>query len=103
MLTVKLYSGTVDASEEAGWNPESMPVLSLVHGSLKLDWVTVWFPATNWNEITSPSLAVTLLGVKFKAPPWETMTVIFAAEAQAARPKSAEIAVKRMSRTSEGE
>jgi hypothetical protein len=43
-------------------------VVNVVQGSLKLDWVTVWFPARNWKEITSPSFAVTLLGVKVKVP-----------------------------------
>jgi len=57
-----------------------------------------WFPATNWKETVSPSLAVTLLGVKVSAPFWATTTVILAAEAQAARPKRVETAAaKRIS------
>ena len=48
---VKLKVGKLVAFAATGIKPESMPVLPFarvmsVHGSAKVDWVTVWFLAT---------------------------------------------------------
>lgn len=48
---MKLKVGKLVAFAATGMKPESTPVLpfarvSIVHGSAKVDWVTVWFLAT---------------------------------------------------------
>jgi len=102
LVTVKLYCGTVVALAATGWKSESIPgvgEVNLVHGSLKLDWVTVWFPARNMKAITSPLFAVTLPGVKVNVPFWETETLMVSAQTDAARPKREARATKRMAQT----
>lgn len=56
-----------------GKKPEWKPVTLLFmptgwHGLSKVDWVTVWLPARNWNCTNSPGCAVILFGEKVKLP-----------------------------------
>ena len=51
MLMVICQTGTSVDEVFTNWKPESTPVLPFarvmsVHGSAKVDWVTVWFLAT---------------------------------------------------------
>jgi len=50
-----------------------------VQGALKVDWVTEWFPASNWKLTVSPTAAVMELLVKASTPPVATSTTILAA------------------------
>lgn len=55
-----------------GW-PEAPAAATGWQGEDWVDWVTVWLRAANWNWMTSPGLAVTLLGVKAReGPPTST-------------------------------
>lgn len=53
------------------------------HGWSKVDCVTVWLPAANWNCTMSPTAALTLLGEYVRAPDEEptvtTCTVVLCA------------------------
>lgn len=57
---MKLKVGKLVAFAATGMKPESTPVLpfarvSIVHGSAKVDWVTVWFfgKKTNLGDVRS--------------------------------------------------
>jgi hypothetical protein len=53
--------GTVVALVLTDRYPESIPESNMPHGSLKVDWVAVWFPVTKWKMTTSPRFAETLV------------------------------------------
>jgi len=65
----------------AGRNPEWKPVTLLCmaigwQGWSKVDWVTVWLPARNWNWTASPTLTRMLLGENVRLPFWATVTTV---------------------------
>jgi hypothetical protein len=66
-VMVKVGIMPVEALAAAGRKPEWKPVTLLCipmgwHGWSKVDCVTVWLPAWNWNWICSPGWAVSLSG-----------------------------------------
>lgn len=67
MFTVIDQTGKVVELGSTNMKPESMPaagVVMFVHGAANVDWVTVWFLATNWNWTVSPALTpVSVFGV----------------------------------------
>jgi hypothetical protein len=95
---VILQDGNCVAPAATGWNPESMPCLGVVmsvHGSAKVDCVTVWFFERNWNWTVSPTLAVTLEGL-YSRPVSPTRTVMLAAETTAAEARATARVEKRI-------
>ena len=83
---------------ETGSKPESMPPSSASHGLSKDDCVTEWFDEGKVNTITSPALAVTLVGEKAVG---SSVTWMSAANADVAAPMAriAEARVKRIFKT----
>jgi len=82
-VTVKLQTGSDVAFAATGMKPESIPRVGVVicwHGAAKVDWVTVWFLAANWNATVSPTDAFTLVGlyVRLPLPPTTTVKVCWA-------------------------
>jgi len=73
---------------ETNWNPESIALaLALAHGSVKVDCVAEWFLAAKVKTITSPTAAVTLVGLNVRVPLPPTVTGISTAETAVATAK----------------
>lgn len=78
--------GTVltDSPDEGFMKPEKKPpVAAGWHGLAKLPMTTLWSPGKKWNSSTSPTAAVTELGLKEK-PLWPTLILTVAAIAEEA-------------------
>ena len=88
-----VYVGVLVSVALTGMKPEKMPATLLlvwamgVQGLAKLDCVTVWFPAANWNCTMSPTLAFTSLGENVREPlvlpTLTTWTLVMAVDAAA--------------------
>jgi len=56
LFTVKLHTGKFEVTPAAtGMKPELTPLGIAWHGLAKVDCVTVWFFAINWNWMVSPT------------------------------------------------